>query len=307
MISVIMTIYNEPWKWVQKAIVSLGQQTYKNFEVIIIIDNPNYLDTPRLKELLISLHINSVVRVNKQNIGLVSSLNSALSFVQGQYVARFDSDDECLPDRFERELEFLKGHNYDFVASAINIMSEHGSIVKSLAFKGFLSNKEVKWIEPRSNPFWHPTWLMRKKVMDELKGYRNLYSVEDFDFVLRAIVSDFKLGIIGQPLLNKRIVKTSISETGSFKQAVYAHFLIDKFKQGKLNEPFKLPVINSEDEAKYLTTLERKNNLENASYLRKLGFALSLFQTASGRMILRNIINQRFSIPTAKMLKYLLF
>lgn len=307
MISVIMTIYKEPWRWVHQAVCSLARQSYKNFEVIIIVDNPGYPSIAELQSLLKHLKLTAVIRVNDDNLGLVASLNSALNLVSGQYIARFDSDDECLPDRFDKELRFLRDNNYDFVSSSINLMSENGDIIKSLAFKGSLSTKQVKWIEPRSNPFWHPTWLMRKKVMDELKGYRSLYSVEDFDFVLRALDAKFELGILGEALVNKRIVESSISETGGYRQAVYAHFLINKYRSGELNLQVKLPKINPESEREYLSTLARKKKLERASALKKIGFSISLLSTSSGRLILANIIHQRFSIPAVKIFKCLIF
>ena len=106
-ISVIMSVYNEPLDWVQESIDSILQQTFGNFEFIIINDNPNnkelfdFLITNKIKD-------NRIIIINNdENIGLTKSLNKGLERAKGEYIARMDADDISLPERLEKQINFL--------------------------------------------------------------------------------------------------------------------------------------------------------------------------------------------------------
>ena len=104
-ISVIMPNYNTPINMLSEAVNSILNQTYSNFEFIIVDDcssDESYdflkaLDDPRV-----------VLIRNEQNLGVTKTLNVALSCTRGEYIARMDSDDISLPDRLEKQLLFME-------------------------------------------------------------------------------------------------------------------------------------------------------------------------------------------------------
>ena len=98
-VSVIMSTYKEPIEWIQQSVDSILNQTYKNLEFIIIVDNPEYAELVSLLNDYADSDDRISVVVNNNNIGLVKSLNKALSFCTGEYVARMDADDISLPER----------------------------------------------------------------------------------------------------------------------------------------------------------------------------------------------------------------
>lgn len=105
LISVIMTNYNTSYEYLREAIESILSQTYSNFEFIIVDDasTDNSLS-------IIESYNDDRIRIikNENNIGLTKSLNKALEYANGEFVARMDADDISLPERFERQVEFLR-------------------------------------------------------------------------------------------------------------------------------------------------------------------------------------------------------
>ena len=105
LVSVIMSNYNTPESYLREAIESVLNQTYADFELIIIDDcsTDNSLEIIReYKDERI------VVLENKENMGITKSLNRGLSVARGEFVARMDADDICFPKRFEKQVQFLK-------------------------------------------------------------------------------------------------------------------------------------------------------------------------------------------------------
>lgn len=106
MISVIMPVYNGI-QFLQSAIDSILNQTYQDFEFIILDDG----STEHVFDLIKSYHDTRIVALqNEKNIGLTKSLNICLDRVCGQFIARMDGDDISCPNRFEEQLKlFTKG------------------------------------------------------------------------------------------------------------------------------------------------------------------------------------------------------
>jgi len=105
-ISVLMSVFNGE-AYLSEAIESILDQTYKNFEFIIIND----CSTDNSKKIL-RKYANADKRIqlinNKQNLGLTKSLNFGLKNSHGEFVARMDSDDISLPIRLEEQYNYLK-------------------------------------------------------------------------------------------------------------------------------------------------------------------------------------------------------
>lgn len=111
LISVVMSNYNTPEEYLREAIDSILHQTYSNFEFIIVDD----CSTDNSLEIIESYNDPRITVIkNKQNLGITKSLNRALSVSKGEFVARMDADDICLPERFEKQVAYLK-QNQDVV------------------------------------------------------------------------------------------------------------------------------------------------------------------------------------------------
>ena len=122
LISVIMSNFNTEEKYLRPAIESVLNQTYENFEFIIIDDGSTNDSVSVIKS-----YNDSRIKllINEENIGLTKSLNVALGVSRGEFIARMDADDICLPTRFERQVAFLRKNDSVIVCgTAAEIVSD---------------------------------------------------------------------------------------------------------------------------------------------------------------------------------------
>ena len=102
LVSVVMPNYNTEEEYLRSAIESILNQTYSNFE-FIIIDDGSTNDSVSIIESYDDERI--VLIKNTENQGVTRSLNIALDHCKGDYIARMDSDDVSFPNRFEKQVE----------------------------------------------------------------------------------------------------------------------------------------------------------------------------------------------------------
>jgi len=230
LVSVIMSVYNEKEKWLMQAIESIVNQSYKNLEFIIILDNP---DNKKLKDI-IKFYNKKDARVsyfvNEKNIGLVNSLNKALSYVKGDFIARMDADDISMLDRIERQMDYMDKHpDVDFMgARCINIDEEGVELYRDSEIPEDM--KLIKSCLVNVDFSSHPTWLFKKKCADKNQGYREITCAEDYDFLLRLITNGFKLGNTNEFLVRYRVRSGGISQSNSLQQHLYSKHVVRMYK-----------------------------------------------------------------------------
>lgn len=239
-ISVIMSVYNG-MPYLREAVESMFAQTYKNFEFVIVDDasiDGTWLYLRSLKDKRIKLI------KNKKNIGLALSLNKALRQAQGDYIARMDADDISMPERLERQLNFmLANHSIDICGSWVKVIDDDSQVLYSL--KEPLSDKQIKKQNNWITALIHPTWFAKKEVFDVLGGYDPKWDmVEDFDFLIRA--KDFKMANVGKYLLLWRRSKNRRSQKDI--QKMYEKNLEIKwhfFKSGEFGATYIIYILRS--------------------------------------------------------------
>jgi len=154
MLSVIMPAYNSE-DYITKCIESVLNQSYTNFEFIIIDD----CSTDRTSEI-ISRFKDKRIRYykNERNLGCTKSLNRALKLANGEVIARMDSDDYCDKDRFKMQLDTLNKENADVCGCNLIFIDKDGKeMLKSKYDYSNLDNSIKIW-----NPIAHPTVLIKR-------------------------------------------------------------------------------------------------------------------------------------------------
>lgn len=228
LISVIMSVYNEKEEWLRKSIESILNQTYQNIQFIVVLDNPQN----RLLRRVILEYRQQDERLffveNQTNIGLVASLNKALQYVQGEYVARMDADDVSDRERLRIQIMCMKKTRADFIMSSIDFIREDGEVVRGISDEAF-GSKQVAEIMKYGNIAHHPTWLLRKEVYSRLKGYRDIRYCEDMEFVLRAIQEGFQVVKSGDHVVQYRMRESGISKSYTMEQAMKARYIRQKY------------------------------------------------------------------------------
>ncbi len=121
-ISVVMSVYNGD-KYLREEIESILNQTFKDFEFIIVNDG----STDKSLEIIKSYNDPRIVIIDQENTGLAKALNNGINIAKGRYIARMDQDDISNPERFEKQIEFLENlSEYVAIGSWSNHISEHG-------------------------------------------------------------------------------------------------------------------------------------------------------------------------------------
>ena len=230
LISIIMSVYNEEPLWLREAIASILNQTYKNLEFIIIIDNPLNQTLIDIVEVFSKKDKRIKYRINSKNKGLIDSLNSALQMTQGKYIARMDADDISDKERLEKQLAYLKKHNLDLIGSNVRLFSGDREVF-------FITNKLLthkylkKMLAYGMMGMVHPTFFGTKEIFDVLQGYKKAYHAEDQDFLARAFCQGFKVGNIKEVLLDCRYSNESVTKTNAIYVSKISAYVTKVFQQ----------------------------------------------------------------------------
>lgn len=215
LVSVVMPVFNGE-SYVREAIQSVLNQTYTNFEFIIMNDGST--DT---SEIIIRSFKDERIKLinNPVNLGLVKTLNLAISHCKGEFIARFDSDDICTQNRLEKQLkQFSKSSTLDVVGSTANIIDSCGEY-KGL-FKVPEEHTDIHLGMLFNNQVIHPTVMIRRKSI--LKYMPNVYDdkdqhVEDYGLWVK-MLSNHQFYNIQEPLIKYRVHDTKISTIYSKSQ-----------------------------------------------------------------------------------------
>lgn len=229
-ITVLMTAYNEPIEFVEKAINSILTQTYKDFEYIIILDNPNndemclYLERAAKKDGRIRFF------VNERNMGLARSLNRGLTLAKGTYIARMDADDISKPERLEKEVHFIEETGADMVCCLVDKIDEDGEKWDEIG--PFPDSPDfIKEMLPIQDIIVHPTVMMNTERVNALGGYRPFASCQDYDLWLRMLTNGYQIRILNENLLNFRRHKNSITASKRYVQLLNEVYIRQLYKE----------------------------------------------------------------------------
>lgn len=271
-ISVIMSVYEEPKEFLIRAIESILNQTYKNFEFLITIDNPEY----KCKDI-IEAYCNKDNRIkltyNKTNIGLTKSLNNAIGIVRGKYIARQDADDISLPQRLELQHNFLESNPiYSIVGSNIRFVDDNGKFIKRINWP--VTRKDISRTMHKRNKLVHGTVLMKKDDLISVGRYNSkLKYGQDYELWLRFLRNNKKIFILSPELYYLRQHQKSVTVKSAFHQSMM-HFLIqkeidfDKFNSKNMEVYLSMLKEKEKSYVYYMTSkiILRSNVLESLDY-----------------------------------------
>lgn len=189
-LSIIMSVHNGE-RTLRRAIDSILVQTFSDFEFIICDDASTDSSWNILNECC--MH-DSRIRIlqNGKNCGLAFSLNRCLKIARGEYIARQDADDVSAQNRLKFTLEYLIHNDCPYVGCGVSVFDENGVWSRRL-----YPEIITKHVIAQKNPFFHPTMIFRKEVLEDVNGYRvakMTLRTEDYDLVMRLAAR----GIIGR-------------------------------------------------------------------------------------------------------------
>ena len=183
LISIILPTYNGA-KWIEKSIQSVIDQTYQNWELLVIDDGStddtsNIVSSMSFKDLRIRYIKNEV------NLGVQKTRNIALNKSVGEYIAEIDQDDEWIDkDKLKKQVEFLKNNNdYVLVGTGAIMVDETG--VEIARYLMPETDLEIRRKILRANCFIHSSVLYKANTVKDIGGYTVEKMSEDHDMWLR--------------------------------------------------------------------------------------------------------------------------
>jgi glycosyltransferase involved in cell wall biosynthesis len=217
--SVLMSIYyKETASNLNQCLESLAIQTLLATEIIIVKDGKLTDELEKCLEMWqerLSLKIVGY----EENKGLAYALNYGLQYCSCEFIARMDSDDICLPERFEKEVTYL-GENLDvaLVSGYIREFNNYPNDIDSTRKVPIGYPNIIKYLK-RRNAFNHMAVIFRKSAILAVGGYKEIHLFEDYDLWIRLVQAGYRVDNLEEVLVYVRIGNNMIGRRCGFDYA----------------------------------------------------------------------------------------
>lgn len=211
-VSVVMPVYNGE-RYIAQAIESILNQTFKDFEFIIVNDG----STDKTQEILKRYQGIKIINQNNQGVSVAS--NTGISQSSGKYIARLDADDISLPTRLAKQLAYLEEH------AEIGILGSGAIIIDGKGKKwGYQkmpeTDAEIRWFSIFKSPFIHSSVIFRRELIrnkfNEIYN-QNYIPADDYDLWIR-LLKTTNAANFPEPLIYYRVHDTNASLIQKQKQ-----------------------------------------------------------------------------------------
>ena len=176
-----------------KAISSIYEQSYTDYKLFIVLDECWSGTLSKVKDV-ITPDTEIIIRNKKE--GLARAKNAGLERINTEYVAFLDADDEYLPGKLEKQMNFVENNSVDFLGTLATIKDVRKGTLKffpsGISVGEYETHEQICNIIGHENVMTHGSMLIRKKALDELGGYKDVRGKEDWDLWKRAMSSGYK-------------------------------------------------------------------------------------------------------------------
>lgn len=214
-VSVVMPVFNVE-QYVKGAIESILNQSYKNFE-FIIVDDCSTDSTVDVMARFKKKDKRIVLIRNRKNEGVTKSLNKALKIAKGKYIIRMDADDWSYPDRFESQIKLMEDHP-EVVVSGSNIEVCNSQLQTRYVRKYHQSDSTIRKHLFRYSPFAHPATIWRAEVLKSERYNEKIRICQDYELYFR-VGTKGKFMNLNKTLLKLRMHDKSVSTTMNVLQS----------------------------------------------------------------------------------------
>jgi GT2 family glycosyltransferase len=214
-VSVVMAVYNTE-RYVAQAIDSILQQTFTDFEFVILNDGSTDGSLRILEHY--AQRDDRIRLISRENQGIPRTRNDLLMASQGEFIAVMDSDDVALPDRLALQVTFLRQHpEVVCVGGAHDLIDHKGRFLTRLQLPTHDEAIQQAAILGHA-PLCNPCALIRRESLIQIGGYdERLGQAEDLDVWLK-LGEIGKLANLAEPVLQYRVHPKSVSEQAQLYQ-----------------------------------------------------------------------------------------
>ena len=232
--SVLLSLYiKERPEFLKECLESLKNQTLPATEIVMVYDGAI---TPELEAVVNEYTTKLPMKIIQlpKNVGMGNAFNEGLKNCSYEWVFRMDTDDICLPHRFEKQVNFIK-QNPSVVLLGSHI-AEFNNINDIVSYRKIpIGNQAIRKYSLARTPFNHMTVAYKKQIAIDAGGYRS-YLLEDYSLWLRIIAKNYEVGNIDDVLVYARIGNNMVSRRRG-KEYIKGEWQLFKLKRSLKLQP----------------------------------------------------------------------
>jgi glycosyltransferase involved in cell wall biosynthesis len=205
-ITVLMPAYNAG-KYIAEAINSVLAQTFTDFELLIIDDG----STDNTVATVRKFNDHRIMLIESKHQGVANTLNKGLQEAKAFYIARFDADDVCYPERLRIQYDFMRANpGYILIGSEEDYIDVNSEYIFTSKYRAY-SDAEIRGLDYSVCPFSHVSVMYKKDEVIKAGGYDcNAYTFEDHLLWLK-LIKKGKVCNLRQPLVKYRFNPESVT------------------------------------------------------------------------------------------------
>lgn len=287
-ISVLMPAHNAE-AFIGEAIASVLQQSFTDFELIIINDG----STDNTESVVRNFNDSRIKLFSQQNKGISAALNYGLEKASAPLVARFDADDICYLQRLSRQYELMQSDTGIVITgSAVDYIDAGGQFIFSF-IPGCLSDEEIRKQILKNCPFIHSSVMYRKAPVMQLGGYHTESKTFEDHFLWTQLLEKGKGCNLKEPLIQVRLNPQSITIDEKWRPNKFRQIKRKALAEGKITE----------DDARRLTSILSKQDspkIKHGAYYSMLAkkFLWNNYKPADVRSNLKQSLSlNKFHLP----------
>jgi teichuronic acid biosynthesis glycosyltransferase TuaG len=224
LISIIIPFYQKK-NYLEQTIKSIAKQSQKNFELILVYDDPDKSDLPHVLRVLKDIKRKTII-INKKNIGAGPSRNIAILKAKGEFIAFIDADDVWKKHKLKNQLLFMLSNKIKFSFTSYSIINKKNIIIKLIKAKRTVGYDDLI----KSCDIGLSTVMVKKDLLKKNK-FPRIKTKEDYILWLKLSKQNIKMMGINQSLVSWRKLDNSLSSSifQRIKDAFYVYNNFLKF------------------------------------------------------------------------------
>lgn len=229
-ITVLMPVYNAAG-YIAEAIESVLLQTFRDFELLIVNDG----STDGTAAVIKSFNDERIVLIEQENLGVAAALNNGLKHARAGYIARFDADDICYPERLEKQYHFIRSNpDYIVVGSAADYMDASGNYIFT-HHPHAITNEQLQNLLYTTCPFIHASVIYKKDLIAAIGYNIDAHSFEDH-LLWQQIKGKGKMYNLPDKLLSVRLNPSSLTMDERKRPKEFHEIKIKALKTGNISK-----------------------------------------------------------------------
>ena len=207
LVSIIIPYYKKK-EYILKTINSILNQSYTQFEIIIIYDDENLSDLNYLDKLF-KLEKKIKIIKNSRNIGAGFSRNKGIENAKGDFIAFIDADDIWKKNKLENQINFMIKEKLEFSHTSYEIIDKNDKVLGKRFSRNFIKVDDLI----KSCDIGLSTVIFRKKIIDDQTKFPNLKTKEDFVLWIKILQKNIFITSLNETLTSWRKIDNSLSSS----------------------------------------------------------------------------------------------